>query len=189
MWNAVFLKGEVKGNPLNLAIAAKELCVAIKAKGKIKASYSRSKRLMKAQKMLEKNKPYADVVYELVKFDGLSKRTFKRSVKVTTDKDNVEWLYVNYKYLNQIIESMLDYILIVDENILINLFNFSKKHYSGKDSVTYRTIPAQKTSIKKISTAYINGEKCYLKNKYFQRMVCLLNRQLDELNIRRRGVL
>lgn len=191
MWNAVCLSGVSKTTKLNLAVAAQELCVAIKGMGDInskKISCSTTKKLIKAQNSLENNKSYEDVVYELIKVNGLSKRTFKRTLKCAR-KNNEDSFYVNYKYLDRIVFGVIKYILIVDKNILECLFNYSKKSYPGKDSVTYRTIPVRKVLIQDVSKTYINDEKCYLRNKHFQKKVYLLDKRLDEINSVMGGVL
>lgn len=191
MWNAVCLSGVSKTTKLNLTLAVNELCVAIKNMKDIsskKISCSTIKKLIKAQNSLENNRSYEDVVYELIKVNGLSKRTFKRTLKCKKN-NNEDLFYVNYKYLDRIISGVIKYILIVDKNILECLFNYSKKSYPGKDSVTYRTIPVRKVLIQDVSKAYINGEKCYLKNKHFQKKVYLLDKRLDEINSVMGGVL
>lgn len=192
MWNAVCLSsGASNATKLNLNVAVQELCVAIKGMGDVnnkKISCSSTKKLIKAQNSLENNKSYEDVVYELIKVNGLSKRAFKRTLKVE-GKNNEDSFYVNYKYLDRIIYSLIKYILIVDKNILECLFNFSEKNYPGKDSITYRTIPVRKLLIQNVSSAYINGEKCYLKNKHFQKKVYLLDKRLDEINSEKEGLL
>lgn len=191
MWNAVCLSGVSNTTKLNLAVAVQELCVAIQGMediGDRKISCSTTKKLIKAQNSLENNKSYEDVVYELIKVNGLSKRAFKRTLKCVRN-NNEDLFYVNYKYLDRIISGVIKYILIVDKDILTCLFDFSRRNYPGIDSVTYRTIPVRKVLIQQVGQAYNNDEECYLRNKYFQKKVYLLDKRLDEINLVMGGVL
>jgi len=191
MWNSVYLSGISKTTQSNLAIAVQELCIAIKGMNDIsnkKISCSTTKKLIKAQSSLENSKSYEDVVYELIKVNGLSKRTFKRTLKCVRNNSE-DLFYVNYKYLDRIISGVIKYILIVDKDILTCLFDFSKRNYPGIDSVTYRTIPVRKVLIQQVGQAYNNDEECYLRNKHFQKKVYLLDKRLDEINSVMGGVL
>lgn len=185
MWNAVYLEGVSKTKILNLDEAVKKICIAIKNNPNIcciKASNSTIKKLIKAQRLLDNEAQFSDVVYELIKTTGLSKRAFKRTLSYI-ERNNVDIFYVNYKYLDYIISRLVKYILIIDSGILNDLFETSKKYYAGEDSVTFRTIPVRKALIHTISKEYNDGRECSLRNKYFQKQVFLLNQKLDEINL------
>ena len=185
MWNAVYLEGIANIQKLNLAVAVEKLCIAIENHreiSNIKTSHSTNKKLIKAQKLLEEKKSYEDVVYELIKTKGLSKRAFKRTLTYSK-KSNIDIFYVNYKFLDYIIFNIIRYILVIDKRILGDLLNISMQIYAGEDSIMFRTIPVRKVLIQNIGIAYNNGEECYLKNKYFQKKLLLLNKRLDEINL------
>lgn len=190
MWNAIYLEGVAIIQQLNLEVAVTKLCEAINKKNLcgVKVSRSTSKKIIKAQNLLRNKKSQEDVVYELIKTKGLSKRVFKRSLHYF-QQGNVDIFYVNYKFLDYIVCSIVKYILIVDKTILDDLFVLSKNTYGGEDSITFRTIPVRRVLTQNIAREYNDREECALKSEYFQKKIFLLDKKLDEVDLVIGGVL
>ena len=187
MWNAVCLHGMAMIKRLNLDVAAEKLCLAIDKISdvdKMKISNAENEKLKKAQKLLNQKKTYIDITYELIKKNGLSKNVFKRTLTYSCDKKiKTDLFYVNYKFLNYIIEEMVKYILLVDKGIMNDLLKISSETYAGEDSITFRTIPVRKVLIKNVRDAYENNKEIPLKNTNIKRKLCLLDKKLDKINI------
>ena len=79
--------------------------------------------------------------------------------------------YINYKYYDTIIERLLDYVQIIDKNIL-----------NSSSTVTKTFIPKQKNALDDIhATRYAYQLYC----KYYTNKLCILNDSLNELDVRR----
>ena len=190
MRNAVHLKRIKSSNKLNINIVIEELCSVINKKIVNQFDYSKAtyKRLIKAKKILSNNGNNSDAIYELVKSHKISKRIFLKTIKIAK-KGNINYLYINYKYLNEILKIILKFIILLDSNILKSAENFSMKYFTSNKSktMTYKLIPERKILIERCEKAYINygGTLNYdvgVHNKFVLEKLYDLNKQLNELN-------
>ena len=191
MWNAIELIGNKYGN-LNLQIAAMQLAEKIRIisdfdLNKLNVSKGNKKRILRCKKELNKrsNNNVYKSIYKLIQINGLSLNTFRRTLE-SKNKSGYSIYYINYKYLSYIIESILNYILIIDYEILNELLKHSSTLFKGEDTITYRFIPIRKSLIEVEVESYTNNESGAIKFVYFRKKIFWLNKQLEELNARRK---
>ena len=182
MWNTAIINYKGYTNFINLQTISESLFKSLLNYNvnEHKISKSSTKKIEKAKKQNN----YENAIYELVKSNGISKTVFKRFLKQINDtKHNENGYYINYKYYDILIERLLDYVYIIDKNILNEVYSLTIKFtFNDSKTVTNIFIPIQKLAIDEIEEHKITVRKY---SNYITYRLCMLNHRLNELNSRR----
>lgn len=182
MWNTAVVNYRGYTNFMNVQAISKSLFDRLLTYNV--NEYKLSKATVKKIKKAKKQDCYENAIYELVKSNAISKTVFKRfltQIKDTKHKEN--GYYINYKYYDTIIERLLNFVCIIDKNILNEARTLTiNATFNNAETVTNIFIPIQKLAIDEIEEHKETVKKYSI---YITHKLCLLNHRLNELDSRR----
>lgn len=181
MWNTAIVNYKGYTNFMNVQAISKSLFDRLLTYNVNK--YTLSKSTVKKIEKAKKQTKYENAIYELVKSNAISKRIFKKFLTQIKDTEhNENGYYINYKYYDVIIERLLNYVYIIDKNILSEAYCLTvNATFNNSKTVTNIFIPIQKLAIDDIEKHKDNIKKY---SNYITYKLCLLNHRLNELDLR-----
>ena len=182
MWNTAIIYYKGYSDFMNVQAISKSLYDKLSTYNvtEHKLSKSTAKKIEKARNQSH----YKNAIYELVKSNAISKKIFKRFLEQKKDKKHDEnRYYINYKYYDIIIERLLNFVCIIDKNILNEAYiSTINATFNNARTVTNIFIPIQKLAIDEIEE---HKETVKKYSHYITYKLCLLNHRLNDLDLRR----